>query len=761
MKTLLLILGLSLSGSLAALAQNGSGQALEFNGSSQFADCGNINLSGSAITLQAWVNVDQFKTTSPFITSLIGTEQPGHQAMIRLGDGNLDPEKVQFILLFGSTHVKLNGSQELQTNKWYHIAATYDGSSMKIYINGILDVSNSTSGSFTSNSTFEIGRGYANSRIIDGEIDEVSVFTEALDQATIRDWMCREITAQHPNYSALEGYWQLNEGSGNSLTDASGNGYTGSLTGGPNRRNSGAPIGQRSKHNYGSSFNLGLGHTQGDSMNFSHNSGTMEAAHIYLVDEAPYVTNVPAPLNFMDSSHYWGVFVVGSSNYTVEHHYNGNTVIANNNDCNLDYARRSSGAANNWQNVSVGNSDYTNNIADWTMSGRKEFAVAISNNGPHSIGFTQEEPSCEGGSDGSLTASTTGGTAPYTYLWSSGGTNATENGLAAGVYSVTVTDDNGCISSDSVELTEPNAVGISTNITPASCKLVADGEITVNPAGGSGSGYTFLWDDPNNSTTSTVSGLLPGIYSITVMDGNGCTSVYDVELTSTGPDPIVDLGDDVKACSIESYSLSATVENGPAQSYNWSTGASSPSITVTEDGEYILSVTNNSGCIGLDTINVAFVEPVPINLGPNITSEVSYTLTAPVGFTNYTWSNGAAGISILITSTGTYTVIAVDSNGCNTSDDIKITIVPAGIDEINASKLRVWPNPSTSSITIDSPINGKLYLTDLSGRAVMKASVQAGNYSTLELKNIDSGSYLLTIQGQYDALNTVVVVNPK
>ena len=119
------------------LFAQGSGKMLDFNGSSSYVDCGTLNISGSALTLQTWVKVDAFKTVSPFISTVMGTETPGvSHAQVRMGDGGLAANKVQFILLIGGTNHKLNGVQGLNTNTWYHIAASIrwkNGRSICIY----------------------------------------------------------------------------------------------------------------------------------------------------------------------------------------------------------------------------------------------------------------------------------------------------------------------------------------------------------------------------------------------------------------------------------------------------------------------------------------------------------------------------------------------------------------------------------------------------------------------------------------------------
>jgi hypothetical protein len=206
----------------------GPKNCLDFDGSDDYVDCGTINLSGSAITLECWVNVDQFEGSSPYISSLIGTEATGNAAILRLGDASLANNKVQFVLEIGRAQIKLDGNTGLDANKWYHIAGIYDGSEMQIFINGKLDASKNQSGSFTSNSTFTIANN--SGRYFDGSIDEVRVWNDARTDTEIRENMCKNLTG---NEIGLVAYYNFdnNSSSNTTLQDFSGNGNDGTILG--------------------------------------------------------------------------------------------------------------------------------------------------------------------------------------------------------------------------------------------------------------------------------------------------------------------------------------------------------------------------------------------------------------------------------------------------------------------------------------------------------------------------------------------------
>jgi hypothetical protein len=139
--------------------------------------------------------------------------------------------------------------------------------------------------------------------------------------------------------------------------------------------------------------------------------------------------------------------------------------------------------------------------------------------------------SCRGGNNGSATVGVKYGTAPFTYSWSNGQTNVTATGLSSGVYSVTVTDNNGCSGSvATVTITQP-ALALRDSISTTSCSnnLV---KATVGVKGGT-SPYTYAWS-PGGGTKATMSGLTQGTYTITVTDAHGCTATFTKNLICGG-----------------------------------------------------------------------------------------------------------------------------------------------------------------------------------------------------------------------------------
>lgn len=135
-----------------------------------------------------------------------------------------------------------------------------------------------------------------------------------------------------------------------------------------------------------------------------------------------------------------------------------------------------------------------------------------------------DEASCEDASDGAIDINVSGGTAPYTYSWSNGATTEDLNGVAAGTYTVVVTDANGCTQDASITIgVSVNPVSVAATITPATNAAIADGAIDITVTGGVPP-YTFAWS--NGATTEDLSGIAPGTYELTIIDDAGCSYVF-------------------------------------------------------------------------------------------------------------------------------------------------------------------------------------------------------------------------------------------
>jgi hypothetical protein len=319
-------------------------------------------------------------------------------------------------------------------------------------------------------------------------------------------------------------------------------------------------------------------------------------------------------------------------------------------------------------------------------AGNYVVTVTDANGCTSTIGSTVSSPSslavtatltqvlCNGGNNGSIDASVTGGTSPYTYLWSDGSTTEDIGGLTAGNYVVTVTDFNGCNITDTYLITEPSAVAITVdNSTPTTCNGAPTGSISISVTGGT-PGYTYLWSD--GSTTEDVSGLSAGNYVVTVTDANGCTSTIGSTVSSPSSLAVTASLTQVLCNGGNNGSIDASVTGGTSPyTYLWSDGSTTEDIGGLTAGNYVVTVTDFNGCNITDTylitepsaiaITVDNSTPTTCNGAPTGSIAISVSGGTP-GYT-YLWSDGSTTEDVSGLSAGNYVVTVTDANGCTST----------------------------------------------------------------------------------------------
>ena len=194
----------------------GPKNCLAFDGDNDYVSIPNLSFSNAtAITIEGWIYPRSFNPYVPDfnISNIAGYDDAS--ALVRIGDATINNNELQFIL---TGNQRLNSSIGLSINKWYHFAAVYDGATMSLYIDGILDVSLSTSVTFTTAGNFILGAG-SGGRYLDGSMDEIRIWDDARTEAEIRENMCSTLTGNEAN---LVGYYNLDNGSGTTVTNIAG-----------------------------------------------------------------------------------------------------------------------------------------------------------------------------------------------------------------------------------------------------------------------------------------------------------------------------------------------------------------------------------------------------------------------------------------------------------------------------------------------------------------------------------------------------------
>ena len=296
--------------------------------------------------------------------------------------------------------------------------------------------------------------------------------------------------------------------------------------------------------------------------------------------------------------------------------------------------------------------------------------------------LAQSNINCFGEQTGSASIEAGGGNGAYTYLWSNGATEPAIQNLAAGIYSVVVTDGEGCSAALEVQITQPNELVTLSSATGQTASNINDGTASVVAQGGV-PGYSYLWN--TGETSATISGLAPGTYSVIVTDQNGCTDTQSVAVNSFDCLIAASLQAANVACAGASTgSIALTLTGGVAPfTYLWSNGATTENLDNVPAGTYGVTIEDAAGCEASQVASVT--EPAPLAVSSMTTEAatcendtdgaISATAQGGVGNFTYLWSNGAQTASISNLSPGVYVLTVTDGNNCTATQSATVAAV--------------------------------------------------------------------------------------
>ena len=333
---------------------------------------------------------------------------------------------------------------------------------------------------------------------------------------------------------------------------------------------------------------------------------------------------------------------------------------------------------------------------------------------------SQTNVNCYGQATGTASVTTTGGTSPYTYSWNTTPvqTTITANGLAAGIYTVSVTDNKGCSTTASTIISQPTAA-LSANInsqTNVNCYGQATGAATVTVSGGTPT-YSYSWNTTPVKTTATASGLAKGIYTVTITDFKGCLTTATANITQ----PAAALSSSISSqTNVNCYgqatgSATATTYGGTSPyTYSWNTTPVQTAAIANglAAGIYTTTVTDNKGCS--TTASATIAQPMAaLNITGTVTNStctltnngaVNITVTGGTTSYSYLWSNSAVTEDISNLHQGDYTIIVTDFKGCSTSKTFTVNsgnCMPIAVNDINSTTENTPVSGSTQ--TNDTP----------------------------------------------------------
>ena len=288
--------------------------------------------------------------------------------------------------------------------------------------------------------------------------------------------------------------------------------------------------------------------------------------------------------------------------------------------------------------------------------------------------------SCNGLSDGALTVAGAGGTPGFTYSWSTAGTGATASNLAAGSYSVTATDANGCTGSASFSVSQPLPLVIAPAVLQnIGCAGGNTGSITANGAQGTPP-YTYAWTQLSNSqgyTGETISNLAVDNYTLTITDANGCTAdTNNYAITAIPLLAFTATSTPVSCYNGNNGSALASVTSGTAPfMYSFDNGpfGTDSAVGNVTAGNLLINVTDANNCSADTTIVLSQPTPLVVSLTvPQInvacnggnTGQLNASATGGTPTYTFYWSNQVIGVNDPGLTAGPYTLIVVDNNAC-------------------------------------------------------------------------------------------------
>lgn len=383
------------------------------------------------------------------------------------------------------------------------------------------------------------------------------------------------------------------------------------------------------------------------------------------------------------------------------------------------------------------------------FNGSQTFSFCITVTG-YDIDITSNNSNC-GASNGNASVNINGGVGPFSYNWSSGSTQNFANGLAAGNYSLTVTDNAGCQVSDTFSIYNNGAPGnLATSMIPVSCFNGNDGAATANMNGGQ-QPYTYQWS--NGSTNATITGLQQGMYYVTVYTANGCPAYDSIYVSAPASPLMATISQNNVTCNgFMNGDASVNVNGGTGPYYyQWSNGGNNNSITNLNAGGYSCQIMDSEGCTVTSLFNItqpsaiildASSEQITCNGYNNGSVNVNTAGgTAPY---NYQWNNGSTSNSISNLQAGNYSLTVTDNNGCTINYNTQIT------------------EPASLNITLTA--NDVTCFGAMNGNASAAVTGGTGTYSywwntspsqtTASINLLDDGNYTVTVT---DANNCTAV----
>jgi gliding motility-associated-like protein len=365
--------------------------------------------------------------------------------------------------------------------------------------------------------------------------------------------------------------------------------------------------------------------------------------------------------------------------------------------------------------------------------------VAVVNIAPITITETVTNPSCGGDTDGSIDITISGGVEAYSIAWSTTATSQNIADLAAGSYTVTVTDCRGDTAEKTITVTDPAPITATANVTQVT-GAGNDGAVDLTPNGGT-SNYTYIWS--NGSVDQDLTGLSIGTYTVTITDTNGCTGTESF-MVPNACNPITIGANVTPESSAGNDGEISAFSNGGMMPYEyvWNiAGGTNGNLTNLAAGTYTVTVTDLNGCTGTNSFTVdPFVCPTvtvstqatAVICAGGSTGSATAAGAGGAGAYTYDWSNGVMNQQTISgLAANLYTVTATDVDGCFATT----TVIVGGGASLLVNIV------STTNLTCFGVNTGLITVSGFGGTGDYNAVWQPGNMTGLTISNLAAGVY--------------------
>jgi len=366
--------------------------------------------------------------------------------------------------------------------------------------------------------------------------------------------------------------------------------------------------------------------------------------------------------------------------------------------------------------------------------------------------------SCFGASTGKAFAAETNGTAPFTYSWSSTPVQTTDtaSGLPAGTYTVTVTDSAGCPANAVATVGQPTAISPSTTVVATTCNL-ANGQALVSATGGTGA-YTYSWHLVPPQTTSSVSNLAAGTYTVTVTDAHACTGTATAVIGSSTT-PGLTVSTTKSKCGKHTGTATVVVTGGTSPyHYTWSNGGNTTVVDSLHSGIYLVTVTDANNCSSIAPATVSDTLGPVIGVNSVTAASCNGTATGAVSISviggaspyTYSWSNGSHNASISFLYAGPYQVSVTDAGACVATLSVQVSQPTAEAMALTATKASCGIGDGTATATVNGGTTPYTYSWSTGATTATAGNLFAGSYSLKVTDNngcIDSAQVAVSNNG--------------